>query len=39
MSHFERQFLVNNETILKILICDERADFRKMCYEEIMVNV
>ena len=32
-------FSVNNETILRKLICDEKANLRKMCYEEIMVNV
>ena len=28
-------FSINNEAILKSLICDERADLREMCYEEI----
>ena len=32
-------FPVDNETILKFLICGEKADLREMCYEEIMVNV
>ena len=38
-SNFERLFLSKKWYNFKILICDEKADLREMCYKEIMVNV